>query len=283
MKKFTVKRALVLFSIGFVLFFLFRLGYGYTVKPEEQENIGLQDQSLAREIQSKNNYASMKMAPAPSPTMAAPDQKYEKICSSDATTESFQNDEKKIYDAIASSNAVIQFEQRMGLEPNRMLKLSIGVPQNNFDQMVSSIQKIGKITGLRIDKVDKTNDYNQLQASLASLTKTRDALIALKSQSGKIDEYINLEYKIMELEESIQNLGVSLGEFDTTNEFCTVKFVLTEKLSSIKTISLYHRIKVALEWTIKYYTMSLLAAALFIVSLWCLTKIIDFARGFRNT
>ena len=37
-----------------------------------------------------------------------------------------------------------------------------------------------------------------------------------------------MENKILEVEESIQKLGVKLGEFDTENEFCTIKFSLSE-------------------------------------------------------
>lgn len=89
------------------------------------------------------------------------------------------------------------------------------------------------------------------------MEKTRTALISFKGKGGKIDELINLENKILEVEESIQKLGVKLGEFDTENEFCTIKFSLSESGQAKKswlTIFL-HRFKTALEWTIKYYLL----------------------------
>ena len=47
------------------------------------------------------------------------------------------------------------------------------------------------------------------------------------------------------------NLGVSLGDFDDENEFCTVQFSLLEG-KEVK-IGLMQRVKVALEWTVKIY------------------------------
>ena len=55
----------------------------------------------------------------------------------------------------------------------------------------------------------------------------------------------------MEIEQQLQELGVSLGDFDDENEFCTVQFSLLEG-KEIK-ISFIYRVKVALEWTIKFY------------------------------
>ena len=69
----------------------------------------------------------------------------------------------------------------------------------------------------------------------------------------------------------LQEQGVELGNFDAENEFCTVKFSLFEGAAEQK-IGLMRRIKVALEWTIKYYGILVfslpgLAAFLFILLL----------------
>jgi len=62
---------------------------------------------------------------------------------------------------------------------------------------------------------------------------------------------MQLENRILDIEQQLQGLGVSLGEFDDENEFCTVQFSLLEG-KEVK-ISFMHRVKVALEWTIKFY------------------------------
>ena len=55
------------------------------------------------------------------------------------------------------------------------------LPPGEFDTAVAALQKIGKAQGYWVTKTDKTNDYLQLRAKSASLIKTRDALIALKT------------------------------------------------------------------------------------------------------
>ncbi len=87
-----------------------------------------------------------------------------------------------------------------------------------------------------------------------SLEKTLASLIELKSRGGAIGDYVTLHDKILEIENQMQGLGVELGNFDSENEFCSIRFSLYEGASS-KEISLMYRTKVALEWTIKYYTL----------------------------
>jgi hypothetical protein len=113
-----------------------------------------------------------------------------------------------------------------------------------------------------ITKTDKTNEYLQLNAKRISLEKTRNSLLDLKGRSGRIDEFIGLENRILEMEAQLQELGVQLGDYDETNEFCSVRFSMIEKGSS--KISMAQRVKVALEWSLKYWcflTLGLLFAS----------------------
>ena len=74
---------------------------------------------------------------------------------------------------------------------------------------------------------------------------------------------MDLENRILEIEQQLQGLGVSLGDFDDENEFCTVQFSLLEG-KEIK-IGLMQRIKVALEWTVIIYLR--IMATLFFLTL----------------
>lgn len=117
--------------------------------------------------------------------------------------------------------------------------------------MYNTLTTIGNIEAKQITKKDKTNEYKELNARKQSLEKIRNSLLDLKTKGGKIEEYMNLENRILDIEQQLQNLGVSLGDFDDENEFCTVQFSMREG-KEVK-ISIAHRIKVALEWTIKLY------------------------------
>ena len=120
-------------------------------------------------------------------------------------------------------------------------------------------KKYGRITSAEVTKIDKTNECKQLNAKKTALEKTLQSLLELKSKSGHIKEFVDLADKILEVEGELQDLGVELGNFNSENEFCTVKLSLYEGIKE-RSISLYHRVKVALEWTFQFYTMSLMIA-----------------------
>ena len=130
----------------------------------------------------------------------------------------------------------------------------IGVNPNSFDSFYVATQKIGTIRAKEITKFDKTNEYRKLNAKKISLETTLSSLNELKSKAGQIGDFVTLHDKILEIETQLQELGVELGDFDTENEFCTVRFSLYEGATE-KKISAFKRIKIALEWAVHYYAI----------------------------
>lgn len=260
--KHKIKRGIFYLILGFVVLFGLRLMYGYIyVEPVGNQDVSSSNQGF--EFSSKN-YASEKKVASVEGQAPSVDQKYEKVASVASQSQSFDEDEKRLREMAVNYNALIQYEQNFGLAGRRRLNLAIGVPPSHFDAMVAKVKEIGKTVSFRVDKTDKTNEYKDLNAKKVSLEKTRDALIALKSKGGRIDESINLENRILEIESELQALGVSLGEFDKENEFCTVKVTLEEGAAAIKTsIPFIHRVKVALEWTVRIYLR--IVAMLFVI------------------
>lgn len=246
-----VKKLIGWLLLIFLILFVFRLIYGYTKKIDDNPK---QTQFFESISNVKRNYASKKYEVKSSNTAQSPikvDQKYEKIAEISTKSAEFDNEEKQAREQVENYKALIQFEQKSGNRGYRKLNLLIGVPPENFDNLYNDLVAIGKVQAKQITKKDKTNEYKELNAKKASLEKIRNSLIDLKSKGGKIEEYMQLENRILEIEQQLQELGVSLGDFDDENEFCTVQFSLLEG-KEIK-ISFIHRVKVALEWTIKFY------------------------------
>ncbi len=269
-----LKKLILISIIGFLILFIFRLIHGYTI--DTTQNSG-QAQFFENISSLRKNYASkaykMKSNPA-NPSIIQVDQKYEKIAEVNTKSNKFEQEEKRVRNSIIENDAIIQFEQKNGNKGYRKLNLLIGVPPEKFDTLYSHLIKIGKIQSKQITKKDKTNEYRALTANKTSLEKIRNSLLELKSKGGKIEEYVNLENRILEIEQQLQELGVNLGDFDQENEFCTVKFFLNE--GKEKKISLTHRIKVALEWTIKMYFG--LMAVLFFISLFSYTFLVTIEK-----
>jgi hypothetical protein len=228
----------------------------------------------------RRNYATSKIkmgSPVPSAS-PQPDfstnQKYEKTAVVRTASSNFQKDEDNIRQKIETYKAMIQYEKALGRKGDRELHLMIGVNPEKFDSFYHEIQGIGAIRSMSITKVDKTNEYRQLNAQKISLEKTVASLEALKHQPGNNQELLPIYDRQLELEDKLQNLGVDLGNFNTENEFCTVKLSLYEKASA-QSISFIHRLKIALQWTIHYFAYTVLGFTALSIFLFVLLLIID--------
>ncbi|MCD8408641.1 DUF4349 domain-containing protein [Tenacibaculum dicentrarchi] len=246
-----MKKLILWLILIFAILFIFRLIYGYRKTFDDTPN---QAQFFDNISNSKRNYATKKYkvkSSIPNQTAIKVDQKYEKIAEIKTKSSNFEKEEKSSRKTIEKLDALIQFEQKSGNKGYRKLNLVIGVPPENFDSIYNQLITIGKVQAKQITKKDKTNEYKELNAKKQSLEKIRNSLIELKSKGGKIEEYMGLENRILEIEQQLQGLGVSLGDFDDENEFCTVQFSLLEG-KEVK-IGIMQRVKVALEWTVKIY------------------------------
>ncbi len=271
------RRMSLWFAGLFIVLFLFRFTYGYVVKDSGQTTDFSRDFFSSLDNLRKN-YASEKFASKGGDVQVASNmasnQKFEKTASIKTKSSEFENDDKAIKVKTKAYNAIIQYEQSLGQKGNRQIHLLIGVNPTLFDSFYLDIQKIGINKAKEITKVDKTNEYKQLNAKKISIENTLQSLKELKSKGGQITDFISLNEKILEVEERLQELGVELGNFDAENEFCTVKLSLYEGTAE-KSISIYHRIKVALEWTIQYFAISIFSLLMVSLTILILLQITD--------
>lgn len=205
----------------------------------------------------RKNYASSKKMEAPSGGGGegiGNSQKYEKIGSLTQVSHDYEADRKKTDDLIASNKGIVQLERATGLKGRRLLHLGIGVPPERFDAFIEAARGVGKAVAIEIVKNDKTNEYLQLRAKRATLEKARTALEDLKAGGGSIDERVNVQTKLTDIEQQIQELGVSLGDFDSQNELCTVKLTLREAAAPLA-LSLGRRALKAFEAALFDYVM----------------------------
>lgn len=278
-----VIKTVFIVAAGFVLLFIFRFVYGYTTGASEAQEEYFSD--FFSELENvKRNYASDRYKyektsnagalPGNTPQQVDVDQKYEKTATVKSRTSKFDEDEQSLRAKIKRENAIIQYEHNAGRKGNRELHLLIGIPPEKFDSFYVELLKTGTIASKEITKIDKTNEFNGLNAKKASLEITRQSLLEIKKQSGRIEEFINLQNRILEIEQELQSLGVSLGDFDEENEFCTFRFTLLEA-RAMRPISLLHRLKVSFEWAVQYYLLSIAIIALATVFAFFLLLIVD--------
>lgn len=262
-----LKKACLLLSLPFIVLFTFRMLYGYNAtRYDVLEGSG--DDFFSSITDLRKNYASEKMykgnyqahSGSESAQGTGGNQKYEKTASVRAKSSQFEKDVAVVNATTRRFSAVIQYEQNLGNKGNRESHLLIGVNPAAFDSFYQAVQHIGRITARKVTKVDKTNEYRQLNAKRTTLENTLASLNELKSKGGAIGDYITLHDKILEIQSQLQGLGVELGNFNTENEFCTVRFSLYEGAERA-TVSIWARLRTSLEWTIQYYCLLMVALA----------------------
>ncbi len=70
--------------------------------------------------------------------------------------------------------------------------------------MIVELKKVGTVKSMQVTKTDKTNEYRNINAKKVSLEKTRNTLLELASKPGRIDEYMSLTNRILEIEQELQ-------------------------------------------------------------------------------
>jgi hypothetical protein len=213
----------------------------------------------------RKNYASEKQSAG---IIAAGDaQKYEKVATIGQSTTRFDEDRAKAEALIAATGGLTQYEQQQGLNGRRILQLGIGVPPAKFDAFVEDARKIAKVTYLAVIKTDKTNEYRQLRAKRETLEKARKALTEMAASGGSTDERLKVQAQLTNVEEKIQDLGVSLGDFNAENEFCTVKLTLAESATA-QGLPLPQRALKAFAWASEYFLILIAGFLLLVVAVW---------------
>jgi hypothetical protein len=227
--------------------------------------------------QGRKNYASVKIEGPPA-IGAAQAQKYEKIAFLGQTTSAFESDRAKLLASITAHTGQIQVERASGLAGRRSLALGIGVPPDRFDAFVVAVQSVGRSTRIEVVKNDKTNEYLRLRAERTTLEQTRGALQGLVASGGSIDERINLVGRIADVEQKLQALGVSLGEFDQQNELCTVRVTLAEARPTAEAAWGWRALD-ALQWTVLVYAGLAIGLSFMTGGLWVGMMVVRAVRG----
>lgn len=287
-----IKRALIIFLVTYLILFAGRLIYVLNSNNNDSSFIQMLSRSSVNYDTTngsmlKQNFASSKIVVKDEATKTVTvDQKYEKVGFITSTTKNFDNDNKTLRDTIKDDSAVVQFENNTGTKGKRILELSIGVHPDKFDSFVEKVKNIGSAVEFRIAKNDKTSEYKSLMAQQITLQNTKASLVKLKENGGSIAELINLENRILEIEQQLQNFGVQLGNFNEENELCTVKLTLKEK-GADKMLVLKNVLNTIL-WTTACYALIILSIIMTTIGIYLVLIVVEkvrqmYSNSFKST
>lgn len=250
-----LKRVLLFFALAYVGLFVLCFVYEYTQYSPQVHRSSTRFESLAPGAAGKKNYASAQYTYAGPSAAAATqvDQKYERTATVQTRSKDFDADEKKVRETIREFTGIVQYENGRGIKGQRMLYLHVGVQPAVFNAFYGRLQAIGDVASMEISKTDKTNEFLALKAKRLSLEKNRASLLELKKREGRIEEFMGLEREIQKIDQELQSLGVSLGDFDEVNAFCTARISLAEYRESVRVRGLLSYCKEAFFLSLAWY------------------------------
>lgn len=277
MDKKKVFLTIVLVLLGFFLLLFFgRVVYDYLVFGDYVSVTGYYNYATSDEpgeVRMVKNIASAPVAAGDTGgSLDESAQKYERVASLSSKTSRFDSDLGLFWDEVERYSAVIQLENRRGLEGSRRADFVIGVSPDSFEAMEDALRQIGDITAFSVTKTDRTMEYRQLLADLQTLKLRLEGYQKLKEQSGSISEMLALEDKIIEVDGEIMQHELGLNTYRGENGLCTINFTLYE--GNARTF--FDRVWASLEWAAQVYIMILLALLLLSLLALLVTALILF-------
>lgn len=93
------------------------------------------------------------------------------------------------------------------------------------------------------------------------------ALADMAASGGSVDERLKVQAKLADVEDKLQDLGVSLGDFNTKNEFCTVNLTLAETGAPVRPPVLARAFR-AFAWSLEHFLYLSIALLLLTFAVW---------------
>ena len=264
-----IKKRFLLMLLSFIAVFLLRLGYEmfiveYDIVQEPHYNYINSLQPVDVGYTSYTNIGTARIIQRDQAGQHITiDQKYEKSAHLSIRSSDFPADNHKLRSMIETNQGVIQVENLTGMEGSRKLTLTVGVIPESFDEVVETLKSVGDLQGFMVNKVDKTEEFRSLLAEQETLEKTRASYLAIKEKGGSIQDLLLLEDRILEVERSLQNLGVDLGIYSSESSLCTINITLNEMSANdtagrITGAFVAEHVSSSLTWTVTIYMLIIL-------------------------
>ena len=130
-----------------------------------------------------------------------------------------------------------------------------------FDEVLGKLKSIGTVRSAMVTKTDRTQEFRTAYAKKQELEQHLEMLAKLRDAEGTVDDFVQLEAKILAVQKDVHELKIKLGDFMAEESFCNIAFALTEK-GRAPAYSLTLRLFDAAVWSVGWYVRFLCVVAL---------------------
>lgn len=130
--------------------------------------------------------------------------------------------------AEASGGYVTSSSSSATDEKLRSGTLTIRVPSDQFTVTVDRLRKIGEVQNVNVGSNDVTEEYVDLEARLKSLKSQEELLLGFMDKAKNVDESINVERRLSEIQQQIEQLTGRKNYLDNRIDYATISVYLFE-------------------------------------------------------
>lgn len=164
-------------------------------------------------------------------------------------TRAFEEDLKKLNDAIASHGGYVELSDvSVASGSRRSASITARIPKAQVDSFLEQIQHYGRLSNMTQSQEDVSEQYLDVDTRLKTQTAKMARLQELLGHATKVEDILSIEGEIANTQYQIDSLTGSLRGMDSRVDYSSVRITLSEQaLPSVpEKQGLGERIRIAL-------------------------------------
>ncbi|HHW56943.1 MAG TPA: DUF4349 domain-containing protein [Clostridia bacterium] len=142
----------------------------------------------------------------------------------------------KVFNLVKEAEGFIESsEEKVFSDNTKRINLVLKVREDRFENVISQIKELGKVTALRIESKDITEQYYDLQVRLKNLEMEEKRLQEIMDKASTVKDMLEVEQELNRVRSEIESMKGLLNVWDNLTSLGTINLSITEIKGETKT------------------------------------------------
>ncbi len=145
--------------------------------------------------------------------------------------DSFDETMAALNSAVEEQGGYVVSQNRQSIDDKNRLagNITVKVPYDRFDELLTMARQLGKATDEQVDAQDVTDQYIDITARIEVYRTKLDRLLELLKQSGDLSEVLAVENELASTRAELESLEGQLRYLDSQTSYSRLSLYVTEK------------------------------------------------------
>jgi anti-sigma factor (TIGR02949 family) len=135
----------------------------------------------------------------------------------------------KVFKLVKEAKGFIESsDETVFTDDTKRINLVLKVREDKFESVISQIKEFGKVTALRIDSKDVTDQYYDLKARLKNLEIEEQKLQDIMNKAPTVKEMLEVESEINRIRSEIESMKEQLKVWENLTSLGTINLSIKE-------------------------------------------------------